>query len=299
MNHAREQTIAEYPSKTSLGVGTIWLQGGVLATLIFVLYFNTLQHLAMQWWSDDNYSHGFFVPLFSLLVTWLNRGKLAQIPIRPSWLGLLVIAGALGILVVGTLGVELFLSRTSLLFLLAGLVIYFLGWPYFRAVLFPWAVLFLMVPIPAIIFNQIAFPLQMLASRLASSLLALADVPVLREGNVIQLPTMTLEVVEACSGIRSLVSLGTLAVFYGYFMEPRVIRRVILALAAVPIAVIANALRVMGTGLLGYFWDPTKAQGFFHALQGWLLFVLSLLMLFGLHAAMNLVDRLRKRKEAA
>jgi len=266
---------------------------GLLAALILVIYFDILVRLLQQWWTDDNYSHGFFVPLFSGFVLWHQRERLARIPFAPSWFGLPVMVGGLGILLVGVLGVELFLSRTSLLFLLAGLAIYFLGWPYFRATLFPWATLFLMVPIPAIIFNQVAFPLQLLASRFAGELLELAGVPVLREGNVIQLPSMTLEVVEACSGIRSLVSLATLAVIYGYFLEPRIVRRVILVLAAVPIAVIANGLRVMGTGLLGYYWDPSKAEGFFHTFQGWVLFVLSLGLLFGLHGAMNLFDRWR------
>ncbi len=292
MNRAAQQILIESPPAVA-DQKTGWLQAGLLAALILAVYSDILLRLVQQWWADDNYSHGFFVPLFSGFVLWHQRERLARIPSAPSWFGLLVIAGALGILVVGVLGVEMFLSRTSLLFLLAGLAIYFTGWPFFRAVIFPWAVLFLMVPIPKIVFNQVAFPLQLLASRFASGLLELVGVPVLREGNVIQLPSMTLEVVEACSGIRSLVSLATLAVIYGYFLEPRVGRRVILVLAAVPIAVIANALRVMGTGLLGYYWNPSKAEGFFHTFQGWVLFVLSLGMLFGLHGAMNVFDRWR------
>ena len=169
--------------------------------------------------------------------------------------------------------------------------VYFVGWGYFRALLFPWAFLFFMIPIPAILFNQIAFPLQLLASEFASSLLALLGVPVLREGNVIQLPAMALEVAEACSGIRSLMSLGALAIIYGYFLEPGIFRRLLLVLAAVPIAVAANALRVMGTGLLGQYWSPEKAEGFFHTFSGWVIFLLSLGMLFSLHGALRLVER--------
>jgi exosortase len=198
-------------------------------------------------------------------------------------MGILVMAGALSILVVGVLGAELFLSRVSLVLLLAGLVIQLLGWNWFRAMIFPWAFLFLMIPIPAIIFNQIAFPLQLLAARMATAMLSLLGVPVLRDGNVIQLASMSLEVVEACSGIRSLISLLTLALIYGYLLEPSRARRVLLALAAVPIAVVANALRVTGTGLLGQYWDPDKAQGFFHEFEGWVIFVLSLGMLFLFH----------------
>src|SRR5207237_10326972 len=168
------------------------------------------------------------------------------------------------VLVIGVLGAELFLSRISLLLLIAGLIVYFRGWQFFRAILFPWAFLVLMIPIPAIVFNQITFPLQLLASRVAAGVLPWAGVPVLREGNVIMLPDMALEVAEACSGIRSLLSLATLAIIYGYLLEPRKMIRVLLAMAAVPVAVAANSLRIVGTGLLIQYWDPDKAEGFFH-----------------------------------
>jgi exosortase len=249
--------------------------------------------LVVQWWQDANFSHGFFVPLFSLLVVWQSRAKLEALPHQPSSWGLLVIVFALCVLTVGVLGAELFLSRTSLLLLIAGLTIFFFGWTFFRALLFPWAFLILMIPIPAIVFNQITFPLQLLASKLASFLLPLVGVPVLREGNIINLPAMPLEVAEACSGIRSLLSLLTLAIIYGYLAESRRKVRVILALAAVPIAVIANSLRIVGTGLLVQYWDPEKAEGFFHTFSGWLIFVVSILMLFSLHRLL----RLRQRRE--
>jgi exosortase len=193
------------------------------------------------------------------------------------------VACALLTLVVGVLGAELFLSRISLLLLTAGLVIFFRGWRWFRAVLFPWAFLVLMIPIPAIVFTQITFPLQILASKVAALLLPIAGVPVLREGNVIYLPALPLEIAEACSGIRSLLSLGALAIIYGYLSETRVWVRIVLALASIPIAVAANSLRIVGTGLLVQYWDPDKAEGFFHTFSGWLIFVVSLAMLFLLH----------------
>ena len=204
--------------------------------------------------------------------------------------GCLLIVGALVILILGVLGAELFLSRTSLIFLIAGLIIYFLGWSHFRAMLFPWACLFLMVPIPAIIFNQITFPLQLLASRFSSSILSTIGVPVLREGNILELPNMSLEVAQACSGIRSLMSLGTLAVIFGYFMVPRVSRRILLAIASFPVAILANGLRVVGTGLVVYYWDPAKGEGFFHEFSGWVIFVLSLLLFFLIYGLMKLID---------
>jgi exosortase len=172
---------------------------------------------------------------------------------------------------------------------IAGLVVLGYGWNYMRAILFPWLFLLLMIPIPAIVFNQITFPLQLLASRAAAHTLPLLGVPVLREGNIIQLPAMALEVAEACSGIRSLMSLTTLAIIYGYLMEPRTSFRVLLAVASIPIAVIANSLRIIGTGLLVQYWDPDKAQGFFHAFSGWLIFVVSLILLFLLHRALQVL----------
>ena len=187
-------------------------------------------------------------------------------------------------LIVGRLGAELFLDRSSMLLVLAGPVILFLGWNLFRAVLFPGAFLLLMIPIPAILFNQITFPLQLLASQVAAAVLPVLGVPVLREGNVINLAAMPLEVAEACSGIRSLMSLVTLAIIYGYLMEKRLWVRWLLALAAVPITVAANDVRIIGTGLLVQYWDPEAAEGYFHASWGLIIFVISLLMLYALHA---------------
>jgi len=265
-------------------------QVGVLATLSLWLYWPTLAHLVGQWWSDPNFSHGFFVPLFSAFVIWQERDRLARITPQPSWSGLSVVLAGLGVLIVGRLGAELFLDRSSLLLVLAGIVILFLGWNLFRAVLFPWAFLLLMIPIPTIVFNQITFPLQLLASKVAATVLPVFGVPILREGNVINLPSMALEVAEACSGIRSLMSLVTLAIIYGYLMEKRLWVRWLLALASVPIAVAANSIRIIGTGLLVQYWDAEKAEGYFHASWGWIIFVISLIMLYALHALIRVLS---------
>ncbi|MBV9572718.1 MAG: exosortase [Acidobacteriales bacterium] len=260
-----------------------WWQGAGLILITGWLYFSILAQLGAQWWKNPDFSHGFFVPAFSLFVLWKERERLAKVVRAPSAWGLPIIALSLCVLVVGVLGAELFLSRVSLLVLIAGMVIFFLGWKFFKAVLLPWAFLLLMIPLPNIIFNQITFPLQLLASKFAAATLPLAGVPVLREGNVINLPAMALEVAEACSGIRSLLSLVTLALIYGYLLEKRIWVRVVLALASIPIAVMANSLRIVGTGLLVQYWDPNKAEGFFHLFSGWLIFVVSLVMLFLLH----------------
>ena len=268
-----------------------WWKVAVIAGLLLWLYMPTLAHLAGQWWNDPNYSHGFFVPLFAAFVIWQERARLSALSPRPSWSGLLFLAFGLCVLIVGQMGAELFLSRLSLLIVLAGLIVLFVGWKFFRGLLFPWAFLLLMIPFPAIVFNQITFPLQLLASKVASTTLPWMGVPVLREGNVIVLPAMALEVAEACSGIRSLMSLTTLAIIYGYLMERRTSVRVLLAVASIPIAVAANSLRIVGTGLLVQYWDPEKAEGFFHEFSGWLIFVVSLVMLYLLHRSVRIFWR--------
>ena len=267
----------------------------VVLGLLGWLYAPILYHLVRQWWADPNFSHGFFVPLFSAWVLWRTRGQLKQISPEPSAWGLPLIVVSLLVLVLGIFGAELFLSRVSLILLLAGLVIFLFGWTMLRAVSFPLLFLVLMVPIPAIIFSQITFPLQILASKLAAGTLPFCGVPVLREGNVINLPAMALEVAEACSGIRSLMSLSTWAIMYAYLMERRTSVRILLALASLPIAVAANGLRIVGTGLIVQYWDPRLAEGFFHAFSGLLIFLVSLLMLFALHQAIRLIGRNREQ----
>jgi exosortase len=268
--------------------------GWYAATLLAVgawLYAPVLLRLAEQWWTDPNFSHGFIVPLFSAFILWQSRERLKKIEWRPSTWGLPIIAFSLVMLLVGTFGAELFLSRISMIVLIAGALIFFMGWGMFRAVLFPLCFLLLMIPIPAIVFSQITLPLQMLASKLAAGTLPFCGVPVLREGNIINLPAMPLEVAQACSGIRSLMSLITLAIMYGYLTERRIWARIALALAAVPIAVAANGLRIVGTGLMVQYWDPNKAEGFFHLFSGWLVFVFSLLLLFALHRLFMFFER--------
>jgi exosortase len=274
-----------FPSKQQL-----W-KAGLLFVLVVWLYFSIFSRLAEQWWTDPNFSHGFVVPIFSIFVLWRERAHLAGLAPHPSTWGMLLLVLAMGTLVLGVLGAELFLSRASLLLLIAGLIVYFLGWRYFRAVLFPWAFLFLMIPIPEILFNQVTFPLQILASKLAAALLPLAGVPVLREGNVINLPAISLEVAEACSGIRSLLSLVTLSVIYGFLAESRKSIRLVLALAAIPIAVVANALRIVGTGMVAQYWSRSAAEGFFHGFCGLVIFLLSLASLVLLHRLLLLFVR--------
>lgn len=275
------------PLRSALGI-PVW-QLATLVALCLWLYASTALHLAIQWWRDPNFSHGFFVPLFSLFLLWTERERLARVIIRPSWSGFAILAVALCLLVIGQMGAELFLARFSLLLLLAGLIVLFAGWPFLRAVAFPLAFLLLMIPIPEILFNKITFPLQLLASQVSCAALPLFRVPTLCEGNVINIPSMPLQVAEACSGIRSLMTLIMLSIIYGYLMEKRAWVRWVLAIASIPIAIAANSVRIIGTGLLVQYWNADKAEGFFHASWGWAIFVVSLVMFFALHRLIQFV----------
>jgi len=261
----------------------------LIGVLVAAAYYRVLGKLVADWWNIPDFSHGFLVPIFAAYLVWTKRRALLETRIAPTWSGVALVFLGLAVLLLGVYGAELFLSRISLVILLAGLVLGFGGWELLRELRFPLLVLVLAIPIPFIVFNEITLPLQSLASKLSSALLPLFGVPVLREGNVIELPAMKLEVAEACSGIRSLMSLFTLAVFYGYFLDKSNPRRVLLALASIPIAIAANALRILGTGLCVQYWDPDKALGFFHEFSGWVMFLVSLGCLYIVHRVMCLV----------
>lgn len=277
---------------------SLWLPVGVLTALLVVLYARVSVKLVQDWYELPDFSHGFLIPFFVAFLVWEKRAALKALALRPSWWGMVPLLAGLLLLLTGVFGADLFLSRFSFILLAAGLIWTLCGRATLLELGFVLFVLLLAIPLPTVLFNQITFPLQILASKLASALLPLAGVPVLREGNVIQLPAMQLEVAEACSGIRSLMSLFTVAVIYGYFLERGAARRVTLALASLPIAVAANAARIFGTGLCVQYWDPDKAVGFFHEFSGWLMFLVSLSLLYLLHTAMRYLPSQRKEEPA-
>ena len=299
-----------------------------LGSVLVFAYATVLTKLGHDWWTDENYSHGLLIPFIIGFILWTQRERLARTTERPAmfW-GLTAVVVALLALWAGTAGAELYLQRTSLVLMLAGIVLYFWGFSLLRLLLVPSFLLLLAIPIPAIVFNKIAFPLQLLASRCAVWAMTAFDIPVLRQGNVIELmplgasETKKLEVVEACSGIRSLMTLVTLAVVFAYFTHPRgnsgdsdkpqspatkfssgirsglarlrsfgFWRATIIVLSAVPIAIFTNALRVSGTGILARYYGTQIADGFFHSFSGWVIYVVASLMLFGVGWLFDLVN---------
>jgi exosortase len=282
----------------------VWRAVAIAVAILFT-YAAVLAKLSRDWWTDENYSHGLLVPFIIGYILWLQKDKLAAEPARPSvLLGGLAVAFSLFALWTGVAGAELYTQRMSLVLLIAGTVVYFFGLNFLRLLLVPLGLLILAIPIPAIIFNKIAFPLQLFASRCAVWSMSMVGIPVLRQGNVIELKplnsfdTKKLEVVEACSGIRSLMTLVTLAVVFAYFTHPRsndsngprgrfgwlrsygFWRSVILVLSAVPIAILTNASRVSGTGILSHYYGTGVADGFFHSFSGWAIYIVAFLLLF-------------------
>jgi exosortase len=272
----------------------------VLVASVAVLYAPVLDRLVRQWYSDPEYSHGFLVPVISGFVLWRKRDLISKIPSQPSAvLGVVTVLVALVLLFLGSLGAELFLTRISLILIVVGLTLYFQGFPLLRALSFPIGFLLLAIPLPALIYNQIVFPLQLFASQLATGILDVTHaMPILREGNVLILPNTTLEVVEACSGIRSLMSLTTLAIGYGYLVEKSIPIRCLLAIGTVPVAVIANGTRVMVTALLSYYVNPKAAEGLTHEFSGIVIFIVATLMMLVLHATLVRARNLWNRKRA-
>jgi exosortase len=263
-----------------------WAALAWFSVLLIAAYLPVLTLLVWQWSNDENVSHGFFVPLVALYIAWQRRDRILAMERKPAWWGLAIMAWGALQGYVGVLGAELFLQRTSFLITLVGLLLMVGGTPLVRALAFPLLLLPFMIPIPAIVFNQITFPLQLFASQVAETVLGWIGIPVLRDGNILELASQRLSVAEACSGIRSLLSLSFLSLVYAYFFDTRVWMRWVLLFATVPIAILANSGRVTLTGIMSEI-NTELARGFFHSLEGWMIFLIALVMLVGVHVAIT------------
>ncbi|HUB32263.1 MAG TPA: exosortase [Bryobacteraceae bacterium] len=274
---------------------TIWAWFGAL---LLVSYAPVLWRLVKQWDSDPDMGHGFFVPLVVGFIVWQKRSTLLALKPEPNWWGLAVVLYGGLQLWIATLGAELFLARTAFVISVIGIVLLLAGKEAVRLLAFPLFLLFFMIPIPTVVYNSITFPLQLLASRVSTQALDLMQIPVLREGNVLELAEQKLSVVEACSGIRSLLSLTFLSLVYGYFCESKAWMRVLLFFSTIPIAIVANASRVTLTGVLTEY-KPELAEGFFHTASGWVIFMVALAILILFHQILIAGYRILHRREAA
>jgi exosortase len=265
---------------------TPWMALVWFAALIALCYWPVLVRLVTQWNNDEDMGHGFFVPILAAYIAWQKRNEFLAEPAQPNWLGLGLVVYACLQLCVATLGAELFLARTAIVLSIIGAVLFLGGAKRLRVMAFPLFLLFFMVPIPAILYSQITFPLQLLASQVAETALMAIGIPVLREGNILELAGQKLSVVEACSGIRSLLTLSFLSLIYGYFFEAKIWLRVVLFLSTIPIAIVANATRVTATGIIADS-RPELAHGLFHTAEGFVIWVVSLAILASFHQLVN------------
>jgi exosortase len=257
------------------GLAPVLLGSSAILAMACLLYWDVLPSMAVDWWTDEGNSHGLLIVPLVAYIVWRQRQSIFGEAAAPDQRGLLVSLLACAVYVVGRLAAEFFLTRISFVVLLAGLVWTFWGLGRFRKLAFPILLLATMVPLPTIVFNQLATPLQLLASRLATETAQLFGVAVFREGNIIHLADTTLGVAEACSGLRSISSLAIGALLLGYLDLDRVWARVVLFALAIPTAIATNVIRVGGTALLADR-DPELGTGFYHAFSGWLVFLAGL-----------------------
>ncbi len=261
-------------SKYHLGLFAILVLG------IAAIYAGILQNLYLDWMNDPNYSHGLLVPIISGYFIWQQRDKLEKLEIKPATSGIILVVFALLVLFAGVAAQEYFSKRASLVFLLAGIVLFLLGWQWLKSLVLPIGFLFFMIPLPYIVYDAMAFPLKLFVAKFSVIALKLMGVVVLREGNIIMFPQTVLEVADACSGLRSLMSLLALGVALAVLSQEKISRRVVLVLLTVPIAIFTNMIRVIGTGFLAQYYGAAAAEGFFHEFAGMGVFVLAMVMLF-------------------
>lgn len=252
----------------------------VVGTAFVALYFSVIKELVKDWETNPNFSHGYFIPFICAAMIYSRRSSLGEIEIKPANLGVLVLAAGLLQYYIAVVGSEFFLQRSSMVLVLLGMALFLGGKELTRAILFPVLYLFLMIPIPAVVWSAIAFPMQLFSSMIAEKFINLLGIPIFREGNVLHLAQTTLEVVDACSGLRSLTSMLALSFGLAFFTNTSYTKRTVIVLAALPIAVLGNIVRLTGTAILASKYGSKVAQGFLHDFSGWLVFVLGIALLW-------------------
>jgi exosortase len=274
------------PPAVSASTKISWQSIIWFGALLILCYAPILYRMSIQWATDENMGHGFFVPFVAGFVAWQRRDELLATPRKPNGWGLFLVVFAAAEALAATLGAELFTARLAFVVALFGVVLYLGGTKWLKVLLFPLLLLLFMIPIPAIIYAALTLKLQMLASQLGEGLISAAGIPVLRAGNTLTLPSQTLDIAEACSGIRSLLSLAFLSLVYAYFADKRVWMRWVLLALTIPIAIAANGIRVALTGILSEV-NTKLAQGLYHETEGFIVFVIALIALILSHSALK------------
>ena len=252
---------------------------GIMLLAVAILYFPILKKLAHAWETNDNYSHGYFIPVLSIYIIYYFKDALSKLPVSTNIAGLFLLLAGLFQLIIAKAGSEFFLQRTSIILVLAGIVLFCLGSSFFKKLLIPIVYLIFMIPLPTIIWNKIAFPMQLFGSYLTEQVVAFMGIPIFREGNVLHLSNTTLEVIGACSGLRSLTTLFALSAVFAILSSHTTIQKWLLFLAAAPIAIFANIVRLSVTALMASKYGGDVAQGFLHDFSGLVVFAVGVIML--------------------
>ena len=264
----------------------LW-QFAALLLIWAVAFAPVIPDMVDTWFRHSDNSHGVLVPLVSLYFLWLKRPEIAEIPIKGSPVGLALLLFFLLFYAASFIGGIAFFCRLMLVASLIALVWACLGTAMVRSLAFPLGFLFFMIPVPDTLLNMVSFPLQLLATQISVELISYCTIPVYREGNMVFLINAQLEVAEACSGIRSIMALTMISAIFAYITPGATWRRVVLVVAAVPIAFIANILRVTGTGILAHFYGDQVARGFLHDFSGFTVFFFGLVMLYALYEGLK------------
>jgi len=271
-------------------ISNIYFHVLIIALPFLALYSHTFMTLIDDWSNDDNYSHGFLIPFITGYMIWQRKNELTELDFKPSNMGLGVIF--LGVLmhIMGNVGAELFVMRISIIVTLGGLILYTCGIRVSREIAIPIVYLIFMVPLPSILWNQIAFPLQLFAAKLTTQVIQLFGMPILREGNILHLSNTTLEVVDACSGLRSLNSLMALGGAFAYISLIYRWTQWTLFLSAVPIAIAVNIIRLTITALMARYIGPEAAHGFLHDMSGLLVFAVAFILLYLVYLVLHRIE---------
>ena len=269
----------------ALAVAGVLIAGGWL-------YGSTLKGLGAEWASSPDSSYGLVLLVVALSVLFRRRRAMAEAASSTSspLIGTVLLAGGVFLYIIGTFGAEIFLTRASAVFVAAGALQWLVGSRALRIALAPLTFLLIAIPLPALIVNAVTLPLQLVASRIAETSLMTAGFPVYRDGNLLMLPSVTLEVADACSGLRSLVSLLAIGALVAWADHRSIARRAAIVASAVPIAIVMNGLRIAATGAACELWSPRAAAGGWHTFAGWITFVVSVAVLMALS---TIVRRLR------